>query len=87
MFSYFSAMLKVTGTLQKSTEIMKLSNQLVKLPELSATMRQMSAEMMKVRMNTSRPFLVQLAEKLSVRVARAGWDLGGDDGRDTRRHG
>lgn len=41
-------MLKVTGSLQKSTEIMKLSNELVKLPELSATMRQMSMEMMKV---------------------------------------
>lgn len=45
----FAAMLKVTGSLQKSTEIMKLSNELVKLPELSATMRQMSMEMMKVR--------------------------------------
>ncbi|KAL7413053.1 vacuolar sorting protein Vps24 [Mrakia frigida] len=42
-----SAMLKVTGSLQKSTEIMKLSNQLIKLPELSAAMRQMSMEMTK----------------------------------------
>lgn len=42
-------MLKVTGSLQKSTEIMKLSNQLIKLPELSAAMRQMSMEMTKVR--------------------------------------
>ncbi|CDZ98720.1 Vacuolar sorting protein VPS24 [Phaffia rhodozyma] len=42
-----SAMLKVTGSLQKSTEIMKLTNQLVKLPELSAAMRQMSMEMTK----------------------------------------
>lgn len=42
------ATVKITGTLQKSTEIMKLSNQLVKLPELSATMRAMSEEMMKV---------------------------------------
>lgn len=41
------ATVKITGTLQKSTEIMKLSNQLVKLPELSATMRAMSEEMMK----------------------------------------
>lgn len=40
-------MLKVTGSLQKSTEIMKLSNQLIKLPELSAAMRQMSMEMTK----------------------------------------
>lgn len=43
-----TATLKVTGTLQKSTEIMKLSNNLVKLPELSKTMQNMSAEMMKV---------------------------------------
>lgn len=44
-----AATVKITGTLQKSTEIMKLSNSLVKLPELSATMRSMSEEMMKVR--------------------------------------
>lgn len=42
------AMYKVTGSMQKSTEIMKLSNQLVKLPEVSAIMRQMSGEMTKV---------------------------------------
>jgi hypothetical protein len=43
-----AALVKVTGTFQKSTEIMKASNALVKLPQLSATMREMSAEMMKV---------------------------------------
>jgi charged multivesicular body protein 3 len=42
-------MVKVTGTLQASTEIMKASNSLIKLPQLSGTMREMSAEMMKVR--------------------------------------
>lgn len=41
------AMTKVTGSLQKSTEIMKLSNALVKLPQLSRTMREMSMEMTK----------------------------------------
>ncbi|KLT42939.1 hypothetical protein CC85DRAFT_273625 [Cutaneotrichosporon oleaginosum] len=41
------AMVKVTGAFQKSTEIMKATNQLVKLPQLSATMREMSMEMMK----------------------------------------
>ena len=41
-------MVKVTGAFQKSTEIMKSTNQLVKLPQLSATMREMSMEMMKV---------------------------------------
>jgi charged multivesicular body protein 3 len=33
-------MVKVTGTLQKSTEIMKLSNALVKLPQISHAMRE-----------------------------------------------
>ena len=42
-------MMKVTGALQKSTEIMKLSNNLVKIPQISATMRDMSMEMTKVR--------------------------------------
>ncbi|KAM6495838.1 Snf7 domain containing protein [Amanita muscaria] len=41
------AMTKITGSLQKSTEIMKLSNALVKLPQLSRTMREMSMEMTK----------------------------------------
>ncbi|CAH7674843.1 Snf7-domain-containing protein [Phakopsora pachyrhizi] len=41
------ATLKVTGALQKSTEIMKLSNSLIKLPELNQTMQEMSKEMMK----------------------------------------
>jgi charged multivesicular body protein 3 len=39
--------LKITGTMKKSTEIMKLSNQLIKLPELNRTMMTMSAEMTK----------------------------------------
>ena len=42
-------MIKVTGSLQKSTEIMKLSNALIKLPQISQTMREMSMEMTKVR--------------------------------------
>jgi charged multivesicular body protein 3 len=46
----FPAMLKVTGSMQKSTEVMKLTNELVKLPQLNAAMRQMSMEMMKVRL-------------------------------------
>ena len=41
-------MAKVSGSLQKSTEIMKLSNNLVKLPQISQTMREMSIEMTKV---------------------------------------
>lgn len=53
-------MAKVTGSLQKSTEIMKLSNQLVKLPQISQSMREMSMEMTKVRSLLSRYFRVGL---------------------------
>ncbi|ESK96053.1 vacuolar sorting protein vps24 [Moniliophthora roreri MCA 2997] len=41
------AMVKVTGSLQKSTEIMKQTNSLIKLPQISQTMREMSMEMTK----------------------------------------
>ncbi|TFL00486.1 Snf7-domain-containing protein [Pterulicium gracile] len=41
------AMIKVTGSLQKSTEIMKQSNALIKLPQLTQSMREMSMEMTK----------------------------------------
>ncbi|KAH6562581.1 hypothetical protein BASA50_004924 [Batrachochytrium salamandrivorans] len=41
------AMVKVTGALQKSGEIMKMVNSLTKLPEISASMQEMSMEMMK----------------------------------------
>ncbi len=43
-----SAMAKVTGSLQKSTEIMKLTNSLIRLPQINQTMREMSMEMTKV---------------------------------------
>ena len=42
------AMTKVTGSLQKSTEIMKLSNSLIRLPQIGEVMRNMSMEMTKV---------------------------------------
>ncbi|GAA5829119.1 hypothetical protein JCM5353_005292 [Sporobolomyces roseus] len=41
------AMVKVTGTLQQSSEIMRASNSLLSVPQLSSTMREMSVEMMK----------------------------------------
>ncbi|KAI8902594.1 Snf7-domain-containing protein [Globomyces pollinis-pini] len=41
------AVAKVTGVLQKSTEVMKVVNKLMNLPEISNTMRDMSMEMMK----------------------------------------
>lgn len=41
---------KVAGTLNKSTVVMKEVNNLMRVPELSATMQQMSKEMMKAGM-------------------------------------
>ncbi|XP_048472696.1 charged multivesicular body protein 3 isoform X3 [Rhincodon typus] len=41
------AVARVTGSLEKSTEVMKAMQSLVKLPEIQATMRELSKEMMK----------------------------------------
>jgi len=60
-------MVKVTGTLQQSTDIMKASNALVKLPQLAGTMREMSAEMMKVRPSLS---CCALSLSLSLSLSR-----------------
>lgn len=48
MFS-LPAVLRVAGSLQKSTEVMKAMQNLIKIPEIQATMRELSKEMMKVR--------------------------------------
>jgi len=42
-----TATLKVSGSLQKSTEVMAAMQKLVKLPEIAATMQEMSREMTK----------------------------------------
>uniref|UniRef100_A0A2K5C4V0 Charged multivesicular body protein 3 n=1 Tax=Aotus nancymaae TaxID=37293 RepID=A0A2K5C4V0_AOTNA len=41
------AVLRVAGSLQKSTEVMKAMQSLVKIPEIQATRRELSKEMMK----------------------------------------
>ncbi|RKP09841.1 Snf7 family, partial [Thamnocephalis sphaerospora] len=41
------AMVKMSGTLKQSTDVMKAVNRLVRIPELSAQMQQMSMEMLK----------------------------------------
>lgn len=43
----FLATLKVSGSLQKSTEVMQAMQKLVRLPEIADTMREMSREMTK----------------------------------------
>lgn len=45
----FLAVVRVAGTLQKSTEVMKAMQSLIKIPEIQATMRELSKEMTKVR--------------------------------------
>ena len=67
-------MIKVTGSLQKSTKIMKLSNALVKLPQISQAMGEMSMEMTEVGLLSVRPFPV---------LTECG--LGGPYGRDVGR--
>ncbi|KAI9292425.1 hypothetical protein K502DRAFT_295353 [Neoconidiobolus thromboides FSU 785] len=42
-----TAMAKMSGTLQKSAEVMKLVNNLVKLPEINKAMMELSKELMK----------------------------------------
>lgn len=39
---------KVIGTIQKSSEVMKIVNNLVRLPEISKTMYELSSELTKV---------------------------------------
>lgn len=41
------ALVRVSGSLQKSTEVMKAMQNLIKIPEIQATMRDLSKEMMK----------------------------------------
>lgn len=48
MYLFFSATLRMAGSLEKSSEVMKYMQQLVKVPEIQATMNEMSKEMMKV---------------------------------------
>ena len=76
-----TAMVKVTGAFQKSSEIMKATSQLIKLPQFSATMREMSMEMMKVclcLLSYIPRTIMYSAELMTV------WDYGRDDGRDSR---
>lgn len=44
------AQLKITGAMQKSTEVMKNMNELVRIPEVGKTMRELSKEMTKAGM-------------------------------------
>lgn len=60
----FVAVLRLAGSLQKSTEVMKAMQSLIKVPEVQATMRELSKEMMKV----SRDFQHALVQILYHKV-------------------
>ncbi|ERE66366.1 charged multivesicular body protein 3 [Cricetulus griseus] len=64
------AVLRVAGSLQKSTEVMKAMQSLVKIPEIQATMRELSKEMMKVT------GLVLLSLQTTERSSELGWGWG-----------
>lgn len=61
-------MIKVTGTLQKSSEIMKLSSALIRLPQISQAMREMSMEMMKVNGLLLVSYLLLDSDELFIRL-------------------
>jgi len=45
---YSTAMLRMSGALAKSTDVMKTMSSLIRVPEIQATMRELSKEMTKV---------------------------------------
>lgn len=47
-YFFVLAILRMAGSLQKSTEVMQTMHNLIKVPEVAATMRDLSKEMMKV---------------------------------------
>ena len=66
--------MRLSGSLQKSTDVMKSMNNLMKVPEIRQTMMEMSKEMMKASLPLE--FNVRL-----LSVFLLGWNYGRDDGR------
>lgn len=48
LYYYSIAMLRMSGALAKSTDVMKAMGSLIRIPEIQATMRELSKEMTKV---------------------------------------
>ena len=48
VFILYTAVLRISGALEQSTEVMASMQQLLKVEDISATMRELSQEMMKV---------------------------------------
>lgn len=76
------ATLRVAGSLQQSTEVMKAMQELVKLPEISKTMQELSKEMMKAgiieemledTMETLEP--EELEEEAQKEVDKVLWEI------------
>lgn len=55
---FATATLRMSGSLQKSAEVMKSMQELVKVSDVAAAMRDMSREMMKVDINASKSLTI-----------------------------
>ena len=55
---FATATLRMSGSLQKSAEVMKSMQELVKVSDVAAAMRDMSREMMKVNINASKSLTI-----------------------------
>lgn len=82
-----TAVLRVAGAMQKSTEVMKAMNSLVKMPEIQATMRELSKEMMKVRTRTLLQIFCTGNISNMEHSHYTGWNHRGDAGGYTGRDG
>ena len=71
LYILFIAMLRMSGALAKSTDVMKAMGSLIRIPEIQATMRELSKEMTKV--------LDQLLDHVITLNACIGWHNGRDD--------
>lgn len=78
------ATLRVSGSLEKSTEVMRYMQQLVKLPEIQATMQELSKEMMKVSGGRERWGKVK---KMMVERKMREWKKGKEDEERKMRDG
>ena len=61
-------MVRLAGSLEKSTEVMQAMSKLIKVPEIAATMRDMSKEMMKVRCLAIYLFSVIIKKSIKINV-------------------
>uniref|UniRef100_A0A8D8VFF0 Charged multivesicular body protein 3 n=1 Tax=Cacopsylla melanoneura TaxID=428564 RepID=A0A8D8VFF0_9HEMI len=78
------SLLRVSGSIQKSTEVMQAMQRLVNVPEVAATMREMSKEMMKAgimeemieeTMESIEPDVEDMEEQAQEEIDKVLWEL------------